>query len=82
MLRPQGSGLVLPQHSISFLLQGLVSSLGLFALKLLRSGGLDDTDSNGLSHVTDSESTKRWELRKGLDTHGLARFQDNNGSVS
>jgi hypothetical protein len=34
---------------------------------------LDDTNSDGLTHVTDSETTERGVLLVGLDTHGLAR---------
>ena len=34
--------------------------------------GLDDTDSNGLPHITDGETTERWVLVVALDTHGLA----------
>ena len=37
------------------LLHGLLSGLGLLALGNLGGGGLDDTDSHGLPHVTDSE---------------------------
>lgn len=33
---------------------------------------LDDTDSNGLPHVTDCETTKWWILRVRLHTHWLA----------
>ena len=33
--------------------------------------GLDDTDSDSLSHVTDGETTKRWVVGEGLNTHGL-----------
>ena len=33
--------------------------------------GLDDTDGNGLTHVTDGETTERRVLVVGLDTHGL-----------
>ena len=41
------------------LLHGLLSGLGLLALGNLGGGGLDDTDSHGLPHVTDSEPDKR-----------------------
>lgn len=34
--------------------------------------GLDDTDGNGLPHVTDGETTERRVLSVGLNTHGLA----------
>jgi len=32
---------------------------------------LDDADSDGLTHVTDSKATKRRIVSEGLDTHGL-----------
>ena len=57
----------LPLPSISFLLQGLLGSLGLLALGGLGGGGLDDTDSNGLPHVTDREP-RGWNTMKG-STH-------------
>ena len=63
-------------------LEDLVSGLGLLALEDLRGGGLDDTDSDGLPHVTDSEPTQGWELREGLNTHGLAGGEDDDGSVT
>jgi len=34
--------------------------------------GLDDTNGDSLSHVTDGETTKRWIFVVGLDAHGLA----------
>ena len=43
---------------------------------------LDDTDSNGLPHVPDGEPSKGRELGEGLDAHGLAGEQLDNGSVS
>ena len=33
--------------------------------------GLDDTDSDGLTHVTDGETTERGVVGEGLNTHGL-----------
>ena len=45
----------LPLLTISFLLHGLLSSLGLAALHGLGGGGLDDTNGDSLSHVTDSK---------------------------
>ena len=53
-------------------LEGLVGGLGLFALENLGGGGLDDTNSDGLPHVTDSEPSKGWELGECLNTHRLA----------
>ena len=43
---------------------------------------LDDTDSNGLPHVPDGEPSKGRELGEGLDAHGLAGEQLDDGSVS
>merc|ERR1719502_1188548 len=37
----------------------------------LLDGFLNDTDSDGLLHVSDSESTKWWELGESLDDHHL-----------
>merc|ERR1719318_827704 len=72
----------LPLLSVSFLLQGLVGGFGLLALRDLGGGGLDDTHSNGLPHVTDSEPSQGWELGEGLHTHGLAGGEDDDGSVT
>ena len=47
--------LLLPLPSGSFLLVGLLRGLGRLALHNLGGGGLDDADSHGLPHVTDSE---------------------------
>merc|ERR1719470_169114 len=82
MWSKQTCKLWLPLLSISFLLEGLVSGLGLLALGDLGGGGLDDTHSNGLPHVTDSEPSKGWELGEGLNTHGLAGGEDDDGSVT
>jgi len=46
------------------------------------SGGLDDTHSNGLSHVPDSKPSKGSELTEGLHAHGLAGDQLYDGSVT
>ena len=43
---------------------------------------LDDTDGNGLPHVPDGEPSKGRELSEGLDAHGLAGEQLDNGGVS
>ena len=72
----------LPQLSISFLLHGLLGGLGLLALSSLRGGGLDDTDSHGLPHVTDGEPSEGRVVSEGLDTHGLAGGQQDDGGVS
>ena len=44
--------------------------------------GLDDSDSDSLLHVSDSESTKRRVLREDLNTHGLLGDQFDHGSIS
>jgi len=43
---------------------------------------LDDADSDGLPHVTDSETSKRGEVSKGLDAHGLGGDKLDNASIS
>jgi hypothetical protein len=43
-------------------------------------GGLPN--SNGLSHVTNGETTKRWVVGEGLDTHGLGWNHLDNGSIT
>jgi len=79
--RPLGR-FMLPNNIISLLLVGLLCGLGFLALLLLGSGCLDDTDGNGLSHVTDSETSKRGEVNEGLDAHGLAGDQPHDAGVS
>jgi hypothetical protein len=55
------------------LLASLDSGLGDLATSLVGLGNaLDDTDSDGLTHVTDSETTERWVISEGLNTHRLA----------
>ena len=61
MWSKQKRKLLLPLLSISFLLQGLVGSLGLLALSCLRGGGLDDAHSHGLPHIAHSKPAQRWE---------------------
>lgn len=57
------------QHTLSSRLVGLVN-------------GLDDTDGNGLPHVTDSETTEWWVFVVGLNTHGLAWDKLGNASIT
>ena len=64
------------------LLHGLLSSLGLASLHDLGGGSLDDTDSHGLPHVTDSEPSQGRIVGEGLDTHGLAGRQQDDGGVT
>ena len=72
----------LPLLSISFLLECLLSSLGLLALGNLGGGGLDDAHSHGLPHVTDSKPSKGRELGERFDTHWLAGGEHDDSSIS
>jgi len=50
----------------------LSSRLGLLALDLgVLLNGLDDTDSDGLTHVTNGETSQRGVVGEGLNAHGL-----------
>lgn len=44
--------------------------------------GLDDTDGNGLSHVTDGESAQRGVVSESLNTHGLGGNHLDDGGVT
>ena len=65
-----GQSLIFPKRYKCFsfpirfllLLVGLLGSLGLLTLHHLGGGGLDDSDSHGLPHVTDSEPEREREL--------------------
>ena len=57
-------------ESCSFL-ASLGGGFGDFTGSLNLVDSFDDTDSNGLSHVTDGETSKRWVLREGLYAHWL-----------
>ena len=52
-------------------LSGLLGGLGLLTSDNLLGDLLDDSDSDGLSHVSDGESTERSVLGEWLDDHGL-----------
>ena len=64
------------------LLISLLGGLGLASLNNLGGGGLDDTHGDGLPHVTDSEPSEGRVVGEGLDTHGLAGGQQDNGGVT
>merc|ERR1719367_2042523 len=74
--------LELPRGNISFLLVGLLGGLGLAALHGLGGGGLDDAHGHGLPHVTDSEPSEGRVVSEGLNTHGLAGSQQDDGGVT
>jgi len=72
------------QRSSRLLLASLDSGLGnLTGTRLVGlSDGLDDTDSDGLSHVTDGETTERRVVSEGLNAHGLGGNHLDDGSVT
>ena len=49
---------------------------------ILGGGALDDTDSDGLPHVTDSETSQRREVGEGLNAHGLRGDELHNGGIT
>ena len=65
-----------------FLSSCLLGGFGFLSGAVLLVHGLDDTDGNGLSHVTDGETTEWWVLRESLDAHGLAWSEDSDGGIS
>merc|ERR1712243_238950 len=67
---------IFPQrYKCSFLVTSLLLLHGLL-------GGLDDSNSHGLSHVSDSEPSQWRIVGEGLDTHGLAGGQQDDGGIS
>jgi len=68
-------------RKVSFLLS-LGGGLGGLALSLRFLDGLDDTDSDGLSHISDGESSKWWVLGEGFDAHGLGGGHEDDGGVT
>lgn len=69
----------------SLLLSSLSSLTGLTGGSLgviLLGGGLDDTDGDGLTHITDGEATKRGVDGEGLAAHGLGGFETDHSGIS
>merc|ERR1719215_1789664 len=62
-------------------LAGLGGGLGGLARCLRFIDGLDDTDGDGLSHVSDGESSKWWVLREGLDAHRLGGGHEDEAAI-
>jgi len=56
--------------------------LGDVAGDLLGGGALDDTDGDGLPHVTDSETSERREVGEGFHAHGLGGDQLDDGGIA
>lgn len=67
--------------SILFL-AGFLGGSGLLTSLVNLFDGLDDTDSDSLSHVTNSETTKRWVFGERFNTHWLGRNHLNDGSIT
>ena len=70
------------QNAGLLLLQCLLGSLSLLALSNLCGGGLDNTNSNGLPHVTNSKPSKRRILGESFYTHRFAWNKLDNGSIT
>jgi hypothetical protein len=67
----------------SLFLTGLLGGLGnLAGTTLLLLNSLNDTDSNSLAHIADSETTKRGVVSESLNTHGLGGNHLDDGSVT
>jgi len=43
---------------------------------------LDDTDGNGLSHISDGKSSQRWVFGENFNNHWLGGDEFNHGSIS
>jgi len=68
-------------RKLSFL-AGLNGGLGGLASGVGFIDSLDDTDGDGLSHISDGESSKRWVLREGLDAHWLGGGHEDDGGIT
>jgi len=68
---------------VRLFLRSLDSGLGDLSSTLLGlDDGLDDTDSDGLTHVTDSETTERGVLSESFNAHGLGRHHLDNSGIT
>jgi len=66
-----------------FLATSLDGSLGNLAAALVRlDDRLDDTDGDGLTHVTHGKPAKRRVVSESFDAHGLGRNHLHDGSVT
>lgn len=63
-------------------LGSLLGGLGDLASLVDLGDGLDDTDGNGLTHVTDGETTERRVVSEGLNAHGLGGNHLDDGGVT
>mmetsp|Transcript_4341 Transcript_4341/g.4853 ORF Transcript_4341/g.4853 Transcript_4341/m.4853 type:complete len:237 (-) Transcript_4341:313-1023(-) len=60
----------------------LLGRLGGLSVSFLLLDTLDDTDGDGLSHISDGESTERSILGEDLNTHGLVGDQSNHSGIT
>lgn len=65
-----------------FLRTSLDSGLGDLASLVGLLNALDDTDSDGLSHITDGETSKRWVVSESLNAHGLGWNHLDDGGIT
>jgi hypothetical protein len=63
-------------------LGGLDSSFGNLPSLIALLNALDDTNGNGLTHVTDGETSQRWVVSESLNTHGLGWNHLDNSSIT
>ena len=61
---------------------GLLCGLGGGSGNVLLFHLLDDTDSDGLPHVTNGETSQRREVGEGLNAHGLRGDELHNGGIT
>lgn len=60
----------------------LLGGLGDGTLGFLLDGFLDNTDGNGLLHVSDGESTEWWILLESFNAHWLLWDHSNKGGIT
>ena len=74
---------LLPSRHYSLLFLGLLGGLGDLSVSLILLGDcLDDTDGNGLPHVTHGKTSQRWVVAESLYTHVLLGGQFTDGGIS
>jgi len=65
------------KRGISFLLLSVFTELSVNF-----DGLLNDTDSDGLLHVSDSESSERWEFSESFNNHWLGGNHLDDGGIT
>jgi hypothetical protein len=59
-----------------------LGGFGDHTLLFLLNDFLDDSDGDGLFHVSDGESSEGWVLIEGFNAHGFLWDHSNEGSIS